>query len=212
LLISRNKREGRGGRERSPRTTAQPTARRRSPADATLRERAEETEEKEKWRPPTGTAPNTTQREAEGRKMIQARRRFRCRRNADILLFLLAFTSLLRYMAGEDTADTAEGEDKTYRFDAIVIGAGWAGINAARTLKANGVSSVLVVEANDFVGGRSRSFNEDGSVNQPPTMLSKQNVPYDAGSEWLYTGQALTQFLHQNGHLYHVDLLVRIES
>ena len=115
-------------------------------------------------------------------------------------------------MAGEDTADTAEGEDKTYRFDAIVIGAGWAGINAARTLKANGVGSVLVVEANDFVGGRSRSFNEDGSVNQPPTSLSKQNVPYDAGSEWLYTGRALTQFLYQNGHLYHVDLLVRIES
>jgi len=138
--------------------------------------------------------------------MMQARRRSRCWGDANILLFLLAFASLLRCMPGEDTADTDE-VDKTYRFDAIVIGAGWAGINAARHLKAYGVRSVLVVEAEDYVGGRSRSFNEDGSVNQPPTTLNKQNVPYDAGSEWLYTDQTLTHHLYQTGHLYHVDVL-----
>lgn len=139
-------------------------------------------------------------------RMMQARRRSRCWGDANILLFLLAFASLLRCMPGEDTADTDE-VDKTYRFDAIVIGAGWAGINAARHLKAYGVRSVLVVEAEDYVGGRSRSFNEDGSVNQPPTTLLAGNVPYDAGSEWLYTDQTLTNYLYQTGHLYHVDVL-----
>ena len=140
--------------------------------------------------------------------MIQPRRRFSCCwGSANILLLLLAFASLLRCMPGEDTADE-EVETNNDRFDAIVIGAGWAGINAARILKAYGVRSVIV-EANDYVGGRSRSFNEDGSVNQPPTSLSKQNVPYDAGSEWLYADQPLTRYLYQTGHLYHVDLLVR---
>ena len=41
-----------------------------------------------------------------------------------------------------------------YEYDAVIVGAGWAGISAADTLLKGGVENILVLEANDFIGGR----------------------------------------------------------
>lgn len=39
-------------------------------------------------------------------------------------------------------------------YDAVIVGAGWAGISAADTLLKGGVENILVVEAADVIGGR----------------------------------------------------------
>ena len=51
---------------------------------------------------------------------------------------------------------------KTTDYDAVIVGAGWAGLKAARTLLDEGLSSILVLGANDYVGGRAKSINTKG--------------------------------------------------
>ena len=40
------------------------------------------------------------------------------------------------------------------QYDAVIVGAGWAGISAAKALLEDGVDNILVLEANDYIGGR----------------------------------------------------------
>ncbi|KAL9186724.1 hypothetical protein ACHAXT_005962 [Thalassiosira profunda] len=72
----------------------------------------------------------------------------------------------------EDAAPPPPADES---YDAVVVGAGWAGIRAAQVLSADG-HSVLVLEANDYIGGRSKSVD---SALHP-------GVATDFGSEWLY--------------------------
>ena len=58
--------------------------------------------------------------------------------------------------------------------DVAVIGAGAAGIGAARRLREAGVVSVLVLEARDRVGGRVNTIEPAG-------------FPLDRGAEWLHS-------------------------
>jgi monoamine oxidase len=75
-----------------------------------------------------------------------------------------------------DPSQHIGGEEAVvHLYDAIVVGAGWAGLKAVETLLADGVSSVLVLEANDYIGGRARTIN--GVI---------PGVPIDLGCEWLY--------------------------
>jgi len=69
-------------------------------------------------------------------------------------------------------------------YDVVIIGAGWAGLRAADTLVENGVTNIIVLEANDYIGGRAKSINQDGTVNALNTGAS--NIPMDAGCAWLY--------------------------
>src|SRR6056300_999962 len=39
------------------------------------------------------------------------------------------------------------------KYDAVIVGAGWAGIKAAQTLIENGVENILVLEAHNYIGG-----------------------------------------------------------
>jgi monoamine oxidase len=59
--------------------------------------------------------------------------------------------------------------------DAVVVGAGLSGLTAARELEASG-ASVLVVEANDRVGGRTMTRHVGG-------------VPVEMGGQWIGPGQ-----------------------
>ena len=59
--------------------------------------------------------------------------------------------------------------------DAVVVGAGLAGLTAARDLEAGG-ASLLVVEANDRVGGRTMTRRVAG-------------VPVEMGGQWIGPGQ-----------------------
>ena len=58
--------------------------------------------------------------------------------------------------------------------DVAVIGAGAAGIGAARRLHEAGAVSVLVLEARDRVGGRVNTIEPAG-------------FPLDRGAEWLHS-------------------------
>src|SRR6516162_10428349 len=58
--------------------------------------------------------------------------------------------------------------------DVAVIGAGAAGIGAARRLREAGTVSVLVLEARDRVGGRVHTISPAG-------------FPLDRGAEWLHS-------------------------
>ncbi len=61
--------------------------------------------------------------------------------------------------------------------DAIIIGAGFAGLSAAKSLKENGVDNFLVLEARDRVGGRTK----------PGTIAG---LDIDLGGMWLGPTQA----------------------
>lgn len=75
-------------------------------------------------------------------------------------------------------------------YDAVIIGAGWSGLRAAQILSEAG-SSVLILEANDYIGGRAKTVNLD----QTP------GVPTDLGCEWLYEGSAQESILDKLGLL-----------
>ena len=58
--------------------------------------------------------------------------------------------------------------------DIAVIGAGAAGIGAARCLREAGIASMVVLEARDRVGGRVHTIAPAG-------------FPLDRGAEWLHS-------------------------
>lgn len=91
------------------------------------------------------------------------------------------------------------------QYDAVIVGAGWAGLRAAMTLLDANVY-FLVLEANDYVGGRSKTVNADGSINVPnPSNLS--HAPIDLGSEWLYVEENdMEDYLRDNDLLAGIDL------
>lgn len=51
-------------------------------------------------------------------------------------------------------------------YDAIIIGGGIAGIEAARKLYQNGLTNILLLEAQDYLGGRMKTiyYNNDKTV------------------------------------------------
>ena len=93
-----------------------------------------------------------------------------------------------------------------YDYDAVVVGAGWAGIRAAKTLIDAGISSVLVLEANDYVGGRVKSINIDNSINDPTKLHDMTNIPIDMGGEWLYDDNDMALLLERHGYLNNIEL------
>ena len=62
--------------------------------------------------------------------------------------------------------------------DAIVIGAGAAGVGAAAVLRAAGIDAYVVLEASDRVGGRVKSFSFGNSTVHEPVIL-------EDGANWV---------------------------
>jgi hypothetical protein len=81
--------------------------------------------------------------------------------------------------SASSTAESAVSDTDVY--DVIIIGAGWAGIAAAMTLKAKGITNFIVLEAKDHIGGRSHTINES---------FHGQNIPIDLGSMWIHGGRS----------------------
>ncbi|MGH8250764.1 MAG: flavin monoamine oxidase family protein [Steroidobacteraceae bacterium] len=82
--------------------------------------------------------------------------------------------------------------------DVLVIGAGGAGLSAAKTLSARG-QSVLVLEARDRIGGRAFTDTSFG-------------VPWDRGCSWLHSTEVnpWVGYARQNGFDLVEDALPRI--
>ena len=111
----------------------------------------------------------------------------------------------------------SDNNDPPQQFDAVIVGAGWAGLSATKTLLVDkGISNILVLEANDYIGGRSKTINADGSINVPINKLnddpstSASNPalldPIDMGSEWLYEeDNRFKDYLEDKGLLKGVD-------
>lgn len=91
------------------------------------------------------------------------------------------------------------------QYDAVIVGAGWAGIKAAKTLLDEGITNILVLEANDYVGGRSKTVNIDGSINVPINH-NITHAPIDMGSEWLYMNTDMEEYMRDNDYLNAIDL------
>ncbi|EJK54472.1 hypothetical protein THAOC_25896 [Thalassiosira oceanica] len=129
------------------------------------------------------------------------------------LVLVLANLPLLSVVASEAntgrppaTVSSTSEPDEVF-VEAVIVGAGWAGISAAIDLQNSGHSSLLILEANDYVGGRSKSKNSDGTINAPPAELPSNNVPIEMGSEWLYETERGSQYtyLKRRGYLSKVN-------
>lgn len=69
------------------------------------------------------------------------------------------------------TTDHAEGEAAVRRYDIVVIGAGFAGINMAVALKRRGYENFIVLERADDVGGTWRDNRYPGAACDVPSHL-----------------------------------------
>lgn len=129
------------------------------------------------------------------------------------LLVTLAFTFYLHIQIATNAYtpqlrgtvhEVAQHDNDSNVYDAVIVGAGWAGLKAAKTFLDSGITNILVLEANSYVGGRSKSINFDGSINALST--ESDNIPMEAGSEWLFTGTGMANYLSQNGFIKNAPL------
>lgn len=65
-----------------------------------------------------------------------------------------------------------------HTYDAVIVGAGWAGLGAAKSLKESGLENILILEARDRIGGRSHTITD---------FYPDSDDPVELGSEFLYT-------------------------
>ncbi len=79
----------------------------------------------------------------------------------------------------DSDADVDSSSNRAGLYDAIIIGAGWAGMSAAMTLKSKGINNIKVLEAKDYIGGRSYTTYQ---------TFNGEDIPVDFGSMWLHGG------------------------
>lgn len=86
---------------------------------------------------------------------------------------ILTLATLLRLAAAE--------------YDVIIIGAGWSGLGAAKTLKQRGITNFIVLEAHDYIGGRCKSTKiyDDVIYEEGTAYLTgiDENLVYEYGQE-----------------------------
>ena len=101
---------------------------------------------------------------------------------------------------GTPTEEEEKQQKKTSRYDAVIIGAGWSGIGAAAKLIQEGMTNILLLEARDYIGGRSKTVY--GFAPAAP------ETPFELGSEFIYTNYpnaVLTIFQQQQLRYQPVD-------
>ena len=61
-------------------------------------------------------------------------------------------------------------------FDAVIVGAGCAGLKAAETLNSHGITNICVLEAQDRIGGRIQTILLDDNI----------EMPLEMGANWIH--------------------------
>lgn len=88
-------------------------------------------------------------------------------------------TSTRTEREAESINATQTGTTRAGVYDVIIIGAGWAGLSAAMTLQSKGITNFKIIEAKDYIGGRSHTTYES---------FNGANIAIDEGSMWLHGG------------------------
>ena len=84
--------------------------------------------------------------------------------------------------------------------DILIIGAGWAGATATKTLINGGrTSNIKVPEVRDYTGGRTHTIMES-------VWEGQEDYPLDIGSQWIHgiKGNPIPQVASANGISYHL--------
>jgi monoamine oxidase len=82
------------------------------------------------------------------------------------------------------------GANANQDFDVVIIGAGWSGLGAAKTLLNNDVSNFLVLEASDTIGGRCK------------TVPVNNGMTVEVGCQWIHganTNNPVYNIVKQSG-------------
>ncbi|XP_047485846.1 spermine oxidase-like [Penaeus chinensis] len=72
---------------------------------------------------------------------------------------------------------TQTGLANAVQREVVVVGGGVAGLSAAKTLIAEGVRDIILLEAQDYLGGRVKTYRQDGILTED-------------GAEWIHGGRA----------------------
>jgi len=62
-------------------------------------------------------------------------------------------------------------------YDVVIIGAGWAGVSAALKLHEKGIDNVKVLEAREYVGGRTYTLRD-----------AWNGIDVEMGTGWIFYG------------------------
>jgi monoamine oxidase len=92
---------------------------------------------------------------------------------AIMIVILIAILVPLVVKAQNGSWNDSERELVNGDFETVIIGGGWAGVGAARTLYDKGLRNFIVLEGRDYIGGRSRTVPFDTST-------------VELGSQWIH--------------------------
>ncbi|KAL3928040.1 MAG: hypothetical protein SGBAC_012821 [Bacillariaceae sp.] len=77
----------------------------------------------------------------------------------------------------EDLIKNRGPEENDTLLDAVIVGAGWAGLAAANLLVKRGVENIRILEAKGHIGGRAYTETHE---------WAGENIPIDMGAMWLH--------------------------
>eukprot|EP01084_Bolivina_argentea_P123680 219176_1 len=84
-------------------------------------------------------------------------------------------------------------------YDVIILGAGMTGISAATELYANGIENILIIEAQDYIGGRIKTIE----------FGTKNKVNVNIGTSWIY-GACTTWYCDSDDPLIKEDNPIKL--
>jgi len=107
-----------------------------------------------------------------------------------ILVLLLPF--LHSALSGTLRALPQNDKINYQKFDCVIIGAGWSGLAAANLLHKKGVKNIKILEARDYIGGRSRTIQG----------YFVDGLATEMGSAWTYDWTYISDLYHSMGLMH----------
>ena len=91
------------------------------------------------------------------------------------ILALCKFAFFASFFYGKsDINNTNNGAEHNY--EVIIMGAGIAGISAAKQLLSKGIKNILIIEAQDYVGGRIKTIEFGNDIRQYPLNIGASHL------------------------------------